>query len=422
MDRVPAAYIRRSFVDPESPGDIAEAAQLSEVRRLAAADGHNGNLVVYSDWGVSADVAKSAKRLEYTRLLADMEAGRILAVYAFDADRLYRDPRDLIRLQDAAKRHGVTITTKGGRLPIGDGDDPAGEGFTFITAVFGRMELQKAKKRNRAAMQARRERGDALGQPGYGWRSARDESGRIIHVPDPDQPANVVVEAYREAGSIMGAAKLLQGRGVPAPKGGTRWGQSTVTRILEREAPEIFPRPSRTGGRRTPTSMMFAQLLACHCGATMTPNRVRNQYYCPWGHRLGSAVHGKITASEAAVREWIEAKVDTMQLPADTIETTERNAARRDAVNARLEKAREDWYTNQIDRKKWDAEKARHAADLDALDATTKVVVKLPDRDRLWTYQPGDINAILREIFVRVDLGPDMLPIGAQPRNPDLFP
>jgi hypothetical protein len=167
---------------------------------------------------------------------------------------------------------------------------------------------------------------------------------------------------------------------------------------------------------------MFAQLLACHCGATMTPNRVRNQYYCPWGHRLGSAVHGKITASEAAVREWIEAKVDTMQLPADTIETTERNAARRDAVNARLEKAREDWYTNQIDRKKWDAEKARHAADLDALDATTKVVVKLPDRDRLWTYQPGDINAILREIFVRVDLGPDMLPIGAQPRNPDLFP
>ena len=48
--------------------------------------------------------------------------------------------------------------------------------------------------------------------------------------------------------------------------------------------------------------------------------------------------------------------------------------------------------------------------------------MKLPDLDRLWTYQPGDINGILREIFVRVDLGPDMLPIGAQPRNPDLFP
>ena len=75
--RRPAAYIRRSFVDPESPGDIAEASQLAEVKRLAAADGHNGNLVVYSDWGVSADVAKSAKRLEYTRLLADMEAGRV---------------------------------------------------------------------------------------------------------------------------------------------------------------------------------------------------------------------------------------------------------------------------------------------------------------------------------------------------------
>jgi hypothetical protein len=133
-------------------------------------------------------------------------------------------------------------------------------------------------------------------------------------------------------------------------------------------------------------------------------------------------VHGKITTSEAAVREWIEAKVDTMQLPADTIETTERNAARRDAVNARLDRGRELFMAGDIDRKRWEAEKARAAADLDALDATTNVVVKLPDRDRLWTYQPGDINAILREIFVRVDLGPDMLPIAAQPRNADLFP
>lgn len=420
MDRSPAAYIRRSFVDPESPGDIAEAAQLAEVRRLAAVDGHNGNLIVYSDWGVSADVAKSAKRTQYTRLLADMEAGRISAVYAFDADRLYRDPRDLIRLQDAAQRHGVTITTKGGRLPIGDGDDPAGEGFTFITAIFARMELQKAKKRNRAAMEARRERGDKLGQPGYGYRSARDEQGRIVHVPDPEHPASIVVDAYREAGSIMGAAKLLQARGVPAPKGGTRWGQHTVTSILEREAPELFPRPARTSGKRTPARSMFAQLLVCHCGATMTPNAARRQYYCPWGHRLGSAVHGKITVSEADVLAWLRPEVDRMRLPADRVRMAERNAERRQAVETRLDRARELFMGGDIDRKRWEAEKARAAADIDAIESTEDVVVELPDRDRLWSYRADDLNRVLRSIFVRVDLGPDMRPTGATWRNPEL--
>ncbi|MBA2315193.1 MAG: recombinase family protein, partial [Chloroflexi bacterium] len=186
MDRYPAAYIRRSYVDAESPGDISKDAQLAAVHRLAQQDGHNGDVREYSDWGLSADVAKSAKRTEYARLLADMEAGSISAVYAYDVDRLYRDPRDLIRLQDAAQRHQVRIVTTGGALAIGDGDDPAAEAFAFIGSIFGRMELQKAKKRARAGREARRARGDRFGHAPYGFRHVKDESKRIVRVPDPD--------------------------------------------------------------------------------------------------------------------------------------------------------------------------------------------------------------------------------------------
>src|SRR5688572_11195261 len=125
MSTYPAAYLRRSYVDPQSPGDISLEAQRAAVRELAHGDGHNGDVVEYNGWGVSADHAKAEKRTDYARLLADMEAGKVSAVYAFDVDRLYRDPRDLIRLQDAAARHGVRVVTTGGALPIGDGDDPA---------------------------------------------------------------------------------------------------------------------------------------------------------------------------------------------------------------------------------------------------------------------------------------------------------
>lgn len=56
MTAHPAAYLRRSYVDDNSPGDISREAQRATVRTLAAADGHNGTLVEYDDWGVSADV------------------------------------------------------------------------------------------------------------------------------------------------------------------------------------------------------------------------------------------------------------------------------------------------------------------------------------------------------------------------------
>jgi DNA invertase Pin-like site-specific DNA recombinase len=415
MDRVPAAYIRRSFVDAESPGDISELAQLAAVKKLAAADGHNGNLQVFSDWGVSADVAKSAKRTEYTRLLADMEDGRILAVYAFDVDRLYRDPRDLIRLQDAAQRHTVTITTTGGRLAIGDGDDPTAEGFAFMGAVFGRMELQKSKKRARAAMAARRERGDRMGQPPYGYRTARDDAGRIIHVPDPEHPASVVVDAYREAGSIMGAAKLLQARGIPAPKGGHRWGQHTVTSVIEHNAPELRPRKGPSG-RRTPAHAILAQLLRCHCGHVMTPNRARGQYYCPAGHRDGSEIHGKITATEAAILPFVRAEVARLRLP-DAVTMAADNAVQRDALAGRLERAHEVYVAGAWTRERHAAEVAAVTAELDRLgDAETLVAIPAID----WTWAPRDVNAILRAILERVELGPDLRPVSAVWRNPEL--
>lgn len=66
MSKYPAAYIRRSYVDADSPGDISLEAQRTAVRTLAHHDGHNGDVVEYNDRGVTADVAK-ASQLPNTR-------------------------------------------------------------------------------------------------------------------------------------------------------------------------------------------------------------------------------------------------------------------------------------------------------------------------------------------------------------------
>lgn len=420
MLTAPAAYLRRSFVDAESPGDISEAAQLATVRKLAAADGHNGNLVVYSDWGVSADIAKSAKRTEYARLLADMEAGSIQAVYAFDVDRLYRDPRDLIRLQDAATKHSVRIVTTGGPLAIGDGDDPSAEAFAFIGAIFGRMELQKAKKRSRAARDARRERdGHLVNQPPYGFMNIR-EDGRIVQVPNPDQPIEPLIAAYKEAGSILGACRLLRRDKVPAPRGGERWSTSALTRILERAqaAGADVTLPVKTpAGRRTPARAMLAQLLRCpFCGRMLTPNVKRGQLYCANGSR-DRVTHPRYAVREVDVLPWVQAEADRFD-PGDYIEAEGAEKERR-AIIDRREAALELYLSKDpmMTRERYQAEQERAARDLEALE-TRGALAALPESVD-WDADPAKVNAFLRSIFLAIELDSQLLPVRAEWRVPE---
>lgn len=419
MDRHPAAYLRRSFVDADSPGDISREAQRAAVRRLAAADGHNGNLVEYDDWGISADVAKSAKRTAYTRLLSDMEAGGISDVYAFDVDRLYRDPRDLIRLQDAATRHAVAITTTGGRLAIGDGDDPAAEAFAFIGAVFGRLELGKAKKRVRAAMAVRRARGDALGRPPYGWRFGRDDSRRVVLELNPAEPIEPVLAAVREAGgSFAGAARLLNAAGFPARSAAT-WSGNTIGRVAHHAAPETAP--ERRPGPRSRHDWTLGGLLRCPCGTLMTARETYTTtkygrfgsyigYQCPRG-RYNAAHARPYIVGEAAVLPLVKAEAARLLPPeAVTVDAPDLEAEREELL-ARRARIVDLFEAGHLDR---DDRERRLAAVRDALallDRRAKAKTILPVPPAIdWDWPPAQLNLVLRALFDRIQLGPDLRP------------
>jgi DNA invertase Pin-like site-specific DNA recombinase len=425
----PAAYLRRSYVDPDSPGDISREAQRATVRKLATADGHNGNLVEYDDWGVSADVAKAAKRTAYARLLADMEAGEVSAVYAFDVDRLYRDPRDLIRLQDAAARHRVRIVTTAGELAIGDGDDPSAEAFAFIGSVFGRMELQKAKKRNRATIAARRIRGDDFGHAPYGYRRERQDDGRSVFVRDPAEPIEPVIDAFLEAGSFGGAAKILNARGIPTNRGGP-WAGNVVNRIVRRERPGLAPR-GRGERRVAPRgSHLFSRVLRCHCGQLLTPRVTRHNtrygsygpyvsYQCHRG-RYDAVHHRPYMVSEASILSWAKAEAARLRVPhaGERVGTGAEDASeRRRAAIARRERAAALFLEGDIDREAFEAEKARAILELDQLDEA-ETGTPIPSAID-WDAPPATVNAVLRAMWRHVELDAAMQPVQAEWIRPE---
>lgn len=405
----PAAYIRRSSVDADSPGDISREAQRDAIRRLAERDGHAGDLLEYDDWGISADIAKTAKRTAWHRLLSDMEAGKVSAVYAFDVDRLYRDPRDLLKLQDAASRHGVTITTTAGPLAVGEGDDPAAEAFAFMGAVWARMELQRAKKRVRAGLDVRRRRGDRFGHAPFGYRHVREADGRIVRVPDPAAQVEAVLQAYREARSVLGACRLLEARGVPAPKGGARWATSLVTRILEREAPELLP-PKSHSGLRTPTNALLAQLLECpYCSNRLTPNAHRGQYYCSNGARDRDR-HPRYTVREADLLPWVRAEAARLRVPAERVELRARDATRQDELQARRRRVLDNYEDGLIEKPERDSKLAAIDAELPRLDAAAVDIPAAVD----FSWPPSSVNRVLRTMWHHVELDERLLPVRAE--------
>lgn len=415
----PVAYLRRSYVDQHSPGDISLDAQRASVAALAARDGHNGDVVEYSDWGISADVAKAAKRTAYTRLLADMEAGAVSAVYAFDVDRLYRDPRDLIRLQDAAQRHRVRIVTTSGELAIGDGDDPSAEAFAFMGSVFGRMELSKIKKRNRAARDARLARGDTLGRPPYGYKLHRDEKGRVTHVRDPQQPLERVLDAFAEAGSFNGAARLLNERKVPSPRG-RRWAGVVVNRIVRRERPGLVPR-RRSEPRVAPRGThRFSRLLRCSCGRILTPrvNYTVTRYgrYGPYiGYQCYAGRHDPAhprpyMVNEAAIIEWAKPEAARLRTP-DAVRLAEHNAERRRELEEQRKRLGWAVADGLLERDEARERAAAITAELAQL-ADQEAAVEIPAVD--WDWPATELNGVLRALWEYIELDEAMRPVRAE--------
>lgn len=401
MTRRAAAYIRRSSVSIDSPGDASRDAQLAAVQSMCGTD-----VTVYADWGISGT---KDDRPDYQRLRAAIQAGEVASVCAYSLSRLGRKAKELLDFVELCKAQGVTIRTKVENI---DTSTAMGVAMLTVIAAFAQLEAELAAERQAAALDARRARGDRLGQPPYGFRHEKQD-GRIVRVSDPERPIGPLIQAYRDAGSVLGACRLLEARGIPAPKGGETWATSALTRILDENAPALLP--ARNGrGLRSPATAVFAHLLECpFCGRTLTPNTHRGQYYCANGPR-NRETHPRYTVREVDLAPWIKAEAERFDPEPLRIEADDLTG-KREAILARLDRA-EDLYLDGTDpvrdRAKLDAARARAARDLKDLDAREQAVDMPAAID--WHRTPEVVNRALRTIIRRIRLDATLRPVEAE--------
>lgn len=404
IERQPVAYIRRSFSRRHDPGDVSREFQVDEVRRLAGPD--SDKLIVKgADWGVSAAREHTERRLDFLDMIEMVKRGEVSTVYAYSADRLARSVQWAARLLDACEDAGTTIVTGEGRYAP---DDDAAKMMFHFASLMNESALRQMKKKTRASFEVRKARGDHLGPAPYGTMVV---AGQLVD--NPDEPIAAVQDAYRRAGTLQGAARLLNAEKVPT-RSGKPWRATTLRGILDRAG----ALPRRTPRGRTPTrSYVFAKLLRCHCGATMT-GRVNTKGRRGFAYECKQAQpgHGPASISEARLMPAVQAEAARLRPPhrrvarghAPTEADIEALDRRRDALldlyledAKRISKAQLDERLAKIDQER--------DALLDRIEAESTVIAIVPPAVD-WSQPPAIINEILRAMWDRVELGPDLLP------------
>ena len=400
-----AAYLRRSSVSGDNPGDASREAQETAVRRLCGDD-----VVLYVDWGISG---RRDDRPEYLKLKAAIAAGEVGSVCAYGLSRLGRNARELLAFIKLAGKHGVPVRTAVESI---DTSSAMGRAMLTVMAAFAQLEVEQGMERSAAARDAREARYTAAGLPVppsralFGRRHVEGPDGLLRIEPDPDAMVPVIA-AWEDSGhNVRRAAKLLTERKVPAPEGGKDWGLSTLMRILDGHGLRE-PAPNAAGHHRPVVNRKarYANLLRCHCGATMTPNVKRGQYYCHKGHNYS---HGRYSVTERALRAVLDplastyinvtGKFEERYKGADSaaLAEIERRKARLD-VRLDVGRIAPDAYRRAI------AELDAEAAKLDRQERTVMILGTEPVPD-LQAGDPGEVNKHLRRLWSAVQIGPDM--------------
>src|SRR5829696_6765765 len=166
--------------------------------------------VEYADNDISAYSGRH--RPAYQQMLADINAGHLDAVVAWDLDRLHRRPIELEAFIDLADRHRLALATVSGDTDLGT---DSGRLFARVKGAVARSEGERKSARQKAqALQAAE-----LGQPHGGPRAFGYESDGMTIRADEAEALRAAYRTLLAGATLTGISRDLTAAGLVTPRG-----------------------------------------------------------------------------------------------------------------------------------------------------------------------------------------------------------
>ena len=178
----------------------------------------------HCDAGISGS-APVDRRPGLIAALKDLGAGDVLLVAK--RDRLGRDVILVAMIERLAERRKAKIISAAGEGT--EQDDPSGQLMRRIVDAFSEYERALIRSRTKAALKAKRARGERAGSVPFGFDA--DAGGRLQPVTEEQSALSLMLQLRGDGLSYRGIAAELEKRGI-APKRGSRCHPSSVRSIL----------------------------------------------------------------------------------------------------------------------------------------------------------------------------------------------
>ena len=179
---------------------------------------------VYADEGVTGTIA--AKRPEFSRLLADCEAGKIDIVITKSISRFARNTVDLLSTVRRLKEIGVEVRFEKEGISTFDG---TGEVMLTLLASFAQEEITSLSSNVKWGIRKRFAKGDPCTHYriyGYRW-----EGGSMVIVPEEAAVVRRIFQNFLDGKSRLETEREFAAEGIASLKG-RRWEDSNIKRVL----------------------------------------------------------------------------------------------------------------------------------------------------------------------------------------------
>ncbi len=217
-----AAYARVSMETERLNHSLS--AQVSHYSALIQSNPEWEYAGVYADEGVTGTIA--AKRPEFSRMLADCEAGKIDTVLTKSISRFARNTVDLLRTVRRLKEIGVEVRFEKEGISTFDG---TGEVMLTLLASFAQEEIASLSSNVKWGIRKRFAKGDACTHfrvYGYRW-----EGDKLVIVPEEAAIIRRIFQNFLDGKSRLETEREFAAEGIFTAKG-CRWGDSNIKAVL----------------------------------------------------------------------------------------------------------------------------------------------------------------------------------------------